>query len=154
MNFSYIRSLVHFLCLLAAGICLIIGAVSYFHNAAFVRGASRVQGMVVRVEEQRGHDGGSKFLSIFEFRDAAGTSHTIRDSVSSRPASHAVGDSVSVLFDPATPDTARLDSFPSLWGLCLVMMGLGVVSLFFSLALFIGTAIYRRMHMRRSPNAA
>ena len=154
MNLSYLRSLVHALCLIAAGICLITGCVSYFRNAAFARGALRVQGKVVRVEEQRGHDGEITFLSVFEIHDAAGAPHTIRDSVASRPASHTVGDSVSVLFDPAAPDTARLDSFASLWGLSLVMTILGVVALFFSLALFIGTAIHRHMQMRRPSNAA
>ena len=147
----YLRTLVCILFVTAAGILLMIAAFSYFRNSAFVRRASYVQGKVVQLEERRG-EGGSYFRAIFEFRDAAGAVYTVRDSVGSYPASYAVGDSVSVLFEPTDPKKAKLDSFNSLWGMSFVMGILGGVSLFFALIIYAITEFCIRRHSSRLAN--
>ena len=51
-----------------------------------------------------------------------------------------VGDSVRILYDPANPRDARLDSWPSRWGAGTVPISVGLV------LIAIGAVLYRLAH--------
>ena len=68
------------------------------------------------------------FAPVFEFATPDGQVHRIEGDASSPP-SYQVGDEVSVLFDPADPGGARIETFSGLWlGVLLTALG-GVLTL-------------------------
>ena len=74
------------------------------------------------------------YAPLFEFATPDGLVHRIEGDASSPPR-YRVGDEVSVLFDPADPGGARVETFAGLWlGVLLTTLGGGLTSL---VALFI-----------------
>jgi hypothetical protein len=109
------------LCLLVA-----IGATLYSWN--FIRTARRTSGKVTGLREQTDNDSGQRsYAATFSFRDDAGVEHTIESSLYSDPPLNHVGDTVSVLYQPAAPDGARVDGFWHHWALTTVAGLLGAL---------------------------
>lgn len=66
------------------------------------------------------------FAPVVEFTTPDGTIQRV-EGVASSPPRYAVGDRVDVLYDPARPGDARVDSFWGLWlGVVLTVVGGGV----------------------------
>jgi hypothetical protein len=81
------------------------------------------------LEYQRsGSDGGGSYYPVIEFRTVRNEAVVFRGSVGSNPPSFRRGEQVRVLYDPTTPEIAKIDSFFQLWFLPLV---LGVMGLTF-----------------------
>ncbi|HEY9126842.1 MAG TPA: DUF3592 domain-containing protein, partial [Acidobacteriaceae bacterium] len=65
------------------------------------------------------------FAPVFTFVSLDGRSHSITSNSSSNPAGFEVGDTVHVLYDPAAPSGAKIDTFWQLWGIAVVFGGIG-----------------------------
>jgi len=92
----------------------------------YLQTAASTTGTVVELRESRSSEGGSVYTTVFEFEDASGVTHTVASRWASSPASHAVGEAVTVRYDPASPAKARLEGLSN-W---IVPFIFGVTSLF------------------------
>lgn len=66
---------------------------------------------------------------VFSFRDAKGTSHMVTSSTGSGKPAYEAGQEVPVLYDPAAPDSARINSFSNLWLFPVAFCGIAVACL-------------------------
>jgi hypothetical protein len=86
---------------------LVLGGHLYRRTDAFLARAIRTPGVVVGLATHHSSDGDT-YAPVVEFAHA-GRIHKFKDSVSSRPASYRVGETVNVLYDPGDPRDARID---------------------------------------------
>jgi hypothetical protein len=94
-------------------------------NLRLEREGTRVTATVRELKESQSDDTPA-YAPIFEFSTPDGKVHRIESTTASYPAPHAVGDKISVLYDPADPAGARVESFTGLW-LGAALMGGGAV---------------------------
>lgn len=115
------------------------------------RDGLRADGEVIELVRKRDDDGDTTWAPVFRFTTADGKVIDVQSSISSAPASHAVGESVQVLYRADAPHAARIDSFFQLWGLSLIVGGLGVLfgSMTLGLAVAGLLAWRRRRHLDR-----
>lgn len=108
------------------------------HTAAderrFVSTAQKAKGMVVNLLTER-HDNKTRYRPEVQFTAPDGQQIKFRSSMSSSPPAYREGESVGVLFDPANPRKAEIDSFKTLW------MGPLIAGLMGLLFLVIGGAV-------------
>jgi hypothetical protein len=95
-------------------------------EAAFIRSASLAEGRVISVSKKQDS-------ADVEFRDATGQRHSLRPWVKFSFKKYAVGERVSVLFDPGNPESAKFNESMQLWAstyLCLYLSAIaGVLGL-------------------------
>lgn len=87
----------------------------------------RADGEVTDLYENRDSDGDITYRPRVRFRTREGDSVEFTSSVGSHPAAFGVGETVAVIYNPASPDDARIDSFFQLWFAPLLLGGMGVV---------------------------
>jgi Protein of unknown function (DUF3592) len=92
-----------------------------------IAAGTRADGIVIDLIVERDSDGDDMSYPRVRFMTAAGESVEFTGSVGSRPAAFDIGEAVAVLYDPAKPRDARIDSFFQLWFGPLVLGFLGVV---------------------------
>ena len=101
--------------------------------------AAEAEGTVVKLATD-----GNVFTPVVACSDRSGVRHQARMGVSSSSPDLDVGDTVPVLYDPADPEDARIDSFLLLWLGPLIFWLLGVGSLAMTLLfIFIGPLLLR-----------
>lgn len=130
--------------MVAGAICLVVGAKALVDARLFVAKAGAANGVVVDVagaveRVQKRSPGGdwydedvTVFHPIVRFVSAREQAVQFQASEGSGdPFAYGVGDSVRVLYDPANPQDARLDTWASRWGdsITLGLVGLGLVVL-------------------------
>ena len=94
--------------LLVAGVgLLLLGGHLHRRTEAFLAKAVRSHGVVVSLARQ--HSSGSDTFAPVVAFEHGGRTYRFTDSISSRPAMYATGDSVGVLYDPDNPGNARID---------------------------------------------
>jgi hypothetical protein len=126
--------------LIGAAIPLVIGIVLTIRTYGFTSSAERTQGEVVAME------GTDAKAPVVSFKDRRGIEHQIISSVASSPPSFAVGETVEVLYDPANPDEARIDSFFQLWFGAFLGLVMGGGALFLTLIfIFLGPRFLRML---------
>lgn len=108
------------------------------------RDGLRAPGEVIELVRRRDSDGDTTWAPVFRFTTAAGEVMEVQSSVSSAPASHAVGEAVQVLYRPQEPHAARIDGFFAMWGLALILGAMGAVFGAVSALLFLAAARSRR----------
>ena len=81
----------------------------------FLATAVAADGLVVEVEESS-DDHGSTYVPVVRFVAAGGQVVRVKGTVGSSQWAYQVGDSVRVLYDPAKPRKARLDTRGNRWG--------------------------------------
>ena len=117
-------------------IVLTVGIVVGVRTAWFVHRAVPAEGKVVALESRRSTgvrtrrtrpSSSRTYVPIFEFKDASGAVHRVTETVGSRPAAFASGETVTVLYRPENPEQAHIKALSTLWlgTLILVPMGLG-----------------------------
>jgi hypothetical protein len=110
-----------------------------FHTMAFVKRAVSAPGQITAVEVETDSDG-TMHHPVFTFTDSAGVPHTQRSSVSSSSPDFAVGEHVTVLYDPSAPKNSKIKSFQTVWLGPVIATGFGLFSAgFASLWLFLWT---------------
>ena len=96
---------------------------TYSHTRAWIAGATRAEGTVVKVEPSESDDG-TMYSTTVRFTDAGGGEHEVRSRTQQSPAPFEVGEKAEVLYPPGRPGEAVINGFGELWLLPLVF-GLG-----------------------------
>jgi len=122
---------------LFSGLFSIIGAgmllgsfVTLYNTRGFIAGAREAEGTVIAMDRSRSSSGSgssSTYRPVVEFTTATGKRIEFTGGVGSNPPSHRVGETVTVLYHPADPYSARIKSFIQLWFGFLIMFFLGLV---------------------------
>jgi hypothetical protein len=108
------------------GAAMLIGAAWMVHSTReFLAGAQRTEGTVVALVPSRGSSGSTLYSPVVTFRSADGRDIEVRSRVASNPPAHDEGETVSVLYRPAAPGDAQVESFFSLWGGASIVGGIG-----------------------------
>ena len=84
-------------------------------NLRFAGRAARAPGTVVELVTSRGSKGGTLYSPIVRWQPLEGEPRTLRSRTASSPAAFAVGEQVTVLYDPDDPAEARLQAFSEQW---------------------------------------
>jgi len=111
------------------GVGLLIGGGALWRrNHRFEAIARATEGVVVSTPRARPAGGGKPvYQTIVRFSTEAGREIEIKGSVSSSSRSYSQGDKVKVLYDPATPEAAQIDSFMERRFGLVILCGLGTV---------------------------
>lgn len=91
---------------------------------SFTGGAQAATGTVTGLV----NDNGYKYPQI-QYTPANTNTITFQANYSSRSEPYNVGDKVPLLYDPANPKSARIDSFASLWAVPVTLAGIGALLL-------------------------
>lgn len=106
----------------------IAGVIWLIVTAVFVSRAAKAPGQVIAMERSQGSESGSVYRPVFTFTDSGGIIHTQVSSFGSSDFSFAVGEPVTVLYDPITPKHSKINSFQTIWFGPLFTTGMGIVS--------------------------
>ncbi|TXS96022.1 DUF3592 domain-containing protein [Parahaliea maris] len=109
------------------GLLMLAGATALFLNTRdFIATAAVTEGKVTELVRSRSSDSDT-YRPVVVFTTAAGRSVEFTSSSGSNPPSFHRGETVTVLYQPDTPEQARIGSFFSLWGLPMIVGGMGLV---------------------------
>lgn len=143
------------------GLSLTAGGInSAVDTRDFIAVAARADGEVVRLERRMGSDDSSTYYPVVRFQSPNRQEAIEFESGSgSNPPAFEEGEVVAVLYHPEYPRNAKIDSFFQLWGLAVILGGIGIVfviipvgSWFFSMRRK-KRAAYLRMHGQRVDTA-
>lgn len=113
-NRLYIGCITIFVNLFLAGFCL-WGAYAGYVSWQLEQNGETTTGLVVEMEESSTGEGGCCVYSpVIEF-SANGQPYTFEGDNASNPPAYAVGEEVSVLYDPANPATAQINKWTERW---------------------------------------
>lgn len=114
---------------LTVGLGLLSGGIySFMSTREFLGNAVSADGVVIDLEERWDSDDSSyTYYPRVRFETETGQPYEFTGDVGSSPASFDVGEGVRVLFDPADPSSARIDSFMQLWFVSVILGGMGLV---------------------------
>jgi hypothetical protein len=96
------------------------------------------RGVVVELKASQDSDGSDVYSPIIEFRpnSDADPIRFRQPQSTSRNLAPNIGTEVEVLYDPADPERARVNSFTDLWLLPLVLIGSGVLVILIDIGIF------------------
>jgi hypothetical protein len=123
-------------------ILLVISVFVYYNTRQFVERSITTTGKVIDMKTD------DTYHPVVEFRTADDETLQFTSSTGSKPPAYRVGQEVEVLYDPASPHSAQIKSFMSLWFFVVAMGGLGFIFC------VVGFAIGRisRIPMKESPS--
>ena len=121
-------------------VLLLLGMLLAVRKLQFRRTAQRGQGKVIANHHSPDSDGSGTYHAEVEFQTADGQTHRFVSGTDSSHASFEVGEQVPILFDPASPETGRIDTFSEQFSGPLLVSGFGM---FF--ALLGGIPLYLRI---------
>jgi len=112
---------------LVVGLAMLAGGFALWRsNAAFAAHASGADGTVTDLAYSSSSKGGT-YRPVVEFSTADGKRVHITGSTGSNPPSYSRGDKVRVLYEPANPEHAKIDSFMEQSFGVLMLGGMGAV---------------------------
>lgn len=112
---------------LAAGIGMLAGTVfTYTNTSAFLKDAIKAEGTVVELIRSRSDDSVT-YRPVVRFMNQQGKAIEFASLSSSNPPSYSEGQTVEVFYRPDAPQQAEINSFFSLWGVSVILGGLGSV---------------------------
>jgi uncharacterized Tic20 family protein len=107
------------------GIC----AYCYTSTTNFLNKAEKTNGTVLDVVERKTSDG-TTYYPVYSFVDIYGTKHKVYSKSGSYPPQYAVGDPISIIYDPDNPEEIKMDSFGSIWVGTIIAGVLGAIPFF------------------------
>ena len=120
-NRAYIGCAIVLANLFFAGFCL-WGAYAAYISWQLEQNGETTHGTVVRLEESDSSEGGCCVYSpVIEF-DRNGQTYSFEGENASDPPAYEVGEEVSVLYDPADPDTAQINKWSERWLFPLIII--------------------------------
>jgi len=113
---------------LVVGPCAVFySIVSTMRTRFFIRRSVEVSGEVVRLERSRSRGRyGFTYAPVFTFSTESGEIYTVESDVGTSPACFDVGDPVRVRYDPAHPDSAKINTFFQTWGTAAIYAAVGL----------------------------
>ena len=116
------------LCSGLAALGLLGGAAwTYFKQQRTLQSRVATTGTVVELTQQN-TTRGYILCPVVEFTIPSGEKIRFTSEFGSRPASHTIGQSIAVRYDPADPQKAEVESAMSLWLVPLIMVFMGVIA--------------------------
>ena len=100
---------------------------AYFSQQRKMQSRVATTGTVVELTQQN-TTRGYILCPVVEFTMPSGERIRFTSEFGSRPASHTIGQSVAVRYDPADPQKAEVESAMSLWLAPLIMVFMGVIA--------------------------
>ena len=120
--------LVGMIFLLVSVVLLVACGLTARYSRNFAASAERAEGTVIDLSRSTGKSqGNSVYHPVVSYRTAQGEEIEFISSWGSRPAPYRRGAKVTVLYDAAEPQEARIESFFALWGASVITGGLAVV---------------------------
>jgi hypothetical protein len=120
-NRAYIGCAILLANLFFGGFCL-WGAYGAYISWQLEQNGETTTGSVVRLEESDSAEGGCCVYSpVIEF-EMNGQTYSFEGDTASYPPAYEVGEEVSVLYDPADPDTAQINKWSERWLFPLIMI--------------------------------
>ncbi len=120
-------------------VLLSIGGIFLSRTLIFLNHSEETQGHVVEIIQGKG------LRPQVEFTSKDGSTHEFTSHTGSSMLPFEVGDEVTVLYNPENPNHARLDWFPALWLLPILLGGIGGLFLILSLVfLLVGVLMQRK----------
>jgi hypothetical protein len=89
--------------------------------------AEKADGTVIDLIGHRDSDGDTMYYPRVRYVTRSGSPVEFTGSIGSSPPAFDVGEVVGVLYDPAEPEEARINSFFQLWFAALILGGIGLV---------------------------
>lgn len=131
------------LCLGIAAFGFLVGAVwAYFKQRRQMESRVPATGTVVELVSRVTSGGrGSMICPVVEFSLPSGASVRFTSDFGSRPASHKIGQTVNIRYDPADPQKAEIESGMTLWLTPLILVFMGAVACCLTVA-FLGVYIF------------
>ncbi|WP_206196659.1 DUF3592 domain-containing protein [Zooshikella ganghwensis] len=112
---------------LLIGLAMLVGAFFAYQNTqSFVAEAIKADGVVVDMVSSRSSDS-ITYRPVIEFKTKEGDLVEFTSSTGSNPPSYSRGETVDVLYQESMPGNAKINSFFSLWGLAVIVGGMGAV---------------------------
>jgi hypothetical protein len=125
MNAVKTMNLTKYTFAVAGAVMLIIAVAAYTHTRSFLAQAARTEGTVIRLDPVRSSDG-TTYKPIVRF-EHQGRQIEFASSGSSNPPAFHEGERVSVAYLESDPYSAKIDTFFSLYGLAVILGGMGSV---------------------------
>lgn len=124
----------------------------FLRDASFAGDGARAEGRVIEllrlVETEPGETASVTYNGVIRFADQNGRAQEFSETLRTNPPRFAVGDRVTVIYDPARPSRAVVDDFWGRKGLPAIFLGLG--GIFASIgAVFLSGDIRRRRMVSR-----
>lgn len=104
-----------------------IGLWLYSSDQDLASSGARATGTVIAITSYRDSDGDTMYRPVVEFTDAAGNRREFSSDISSSSSEFSRGETVDVIYDPAQPENAIIDSFMERFFLPLIFGGLGSI---------------------------
>jgi uncharacterized Tic20 family protein len=121
----------------------------YSNTNSFLENAVKTEATVVKMEK-RNSDDGTMYYPVFSFLDKDGNRQRIHSTMGSYPPAYKIGDTVSILYDPQTPEKTKLDSFMCLWLGPVISGALGSIPLLIgTLILLVGPMVIRSVNSNK-----
>jgi hypothetical protein len=111
---------------------LIGGLVTAIKQSRQSAGQTKATGKVVDLVKRVFNAGSAGvYCPVVEFTTASGEAVRFESGFGTMPASHRLGQSIAVRYDPSVPQKAELDSATSRWLVpgCMILMGLGFLGM-------------------------
>ncbi|MEE4201021.1 DUF3592 domain-containing protein [Erythrobacter sp.] len=102
-----------------------IGGWIWLGERSFEARSVAAEGTIIEMDRYRDSDHKTMFRPIAEFTDANGRRHKFASKTSSSSPAFSVGENIAVLYDPAAPHDARIDSFSQRYLLPVIFMAFG-----------------------------
>lgn len=119
---------IFFAIFLLVGLGLLGGSIYLtFDTRRALAEGTRVEGEVIELLRSRDSDGDVTYRPHVRFTTLAGDTLEFTSTMGSNPAAFDVGERVVVIYNPASPRDARIDSFFQLWFAPLLLGGMGIV---------------------------
>ena len=153
------NKLVYILGFIFTGVGLLLTGTEIYIAATtvhFVATASRATGNVFEIKISSSRDTNGDLNTYYspeiEFTDDGGSTITFVSDVESSYESYSVGDTVPVIYDPANPHHANIDSFFRIWGTALMSGVMGVAFLFagVGILIYLGIKSKRRQWLKQN----
>lgn len=111
------------------GVALLVGAgIAYNHSRNFMAKAETVQGTITELNYHKSSKkSGGVYYPTVQFTARDGQPYTVASNSGSNPAAYEIGESVQIYYNPEDPTDILLPDFFSLWGVSLILGGIGLV---------------------------
>lgn len=143
--------------LLVAVVLIGLGVKDVVTTRRFLAGTSAADGVVVKVDDvTTSHKDGttSRYYPVVRFVTGSGQVVQYRDHLGENSPAYRVGDPVRVLYDPANPQRARLDTWASLWLEAMILLMIGVPLLFVSAVILLFARVSPRVRTGQKGKAS